>query len=67
MIGGEAVAIILPEGLDPAEWVLRNGTSGLDVFTLPGCLSHTGRGVRAAPAGAIMAHGMSGSDEDTEG
>jgi hypothetical protein len=57
-MGRETLATMLPRQLDPADWLARNGTSGLAAFARPGCLNPRGPAIRPVPAGAIIAQAM---------
>jgi hypothetical protein len=57
-MGRETLATVLPDGLDPADWLAQNQTDGLAAFTRPGCFSEDPPAVRPVPAGAIIANAL---------
>src|SRR5207244_5433021 len=50
----EVLTLTLPDGMDPADWLQREGDLGLVTFSRAGCLDDD-RYVRAQPAGALLA------------
>jgi DNA primase len=50
----EVLTLTLPDGMDPAEWLKRQGDLGLVSFTRTGCLDDEQR-VRPKPAGGLLA------------
>jgi DNA primase len=50
----EVLTLTLPQGLDPAEWLTKQGDLGLITFTRHGCLADD-ENVRPKPAGGLLA------------